>query len=120
MRLAAIEKFIEHVELLLNAVEVDLYDSIDSSFEYIGGALFRESRDNRIWYDGTGDLSVKKRKKNQLEFAGNMHVMDEQKGCWKEPFFARVTDKRCTKQGVVVFVRIGEFEAEGNLDELYS
>lgn len=120
MRLAAIEKFIEHIEQLLNGVDVDLYDSIDSTFEYVAGSLLGKIRDGGIWYDGTGDLTVKKKKKNQLEFSGNMHVMQEQKNCWKEPFIARVTDKRCTKQGVIVFVRIGEYEAEGNLDELYS
>jgi len=120
MRLAAIEKFIEHVELLLSGVDVDLYDSIDSCFEYIAGTLLGKLRGNSIWYDGTGDLTFKKRKKNQLEFFGNMHVMEEQTGCCKEPFYARVTDRRCTKQGVVVFVRIGEYEAEGRLDEFYS
>jgi len=120
MRLAAIQKFIEHVEQLLNGVDVDLYDSIDSSFEYISGALLGKSRDSGIWYDGTGDLTFKKRKINQIEFFGNIHVMGEQKGCWNEPFYARVTDKRCTKQGVLIFVRIGAHEAEGSLDELYS
>ncbi|MCW9017393.1 MAG: hypothetical protein OQJ89_10540 [Kangiellaceae bacterium] len=118
--MAAVEKFIEHIELLLNGTEVDLYDSIDSSFEYIAGALLGKLRDNGIWYDGTGDLTFKKRKLNQLDFSGNMHVMNEQKECWKEPFFARVTDKRCTKQGVIVFVRIGEYEAEGELIELFT
>jgi len=120
MRLSAIEEFIENIELLLNGVDVDLYDSIDSTFEYIAGYLLDGLRDNGIWYDGTGDLTVKKRKKNKLVFTGNMHVMEEQNGCWKEPFFASVTDKRCTNQGVLVFVRIGQYEAEGNLSELFS
>jgi len=57
---------------------------------------------------------------NQLEFFGNMYVMEEQTSCRKEPFYARVTDRRCTKRGMVIFVRIGAYEAEGSLDELYS
>ena len=48
MRLAAIEKFVEHVELLLSGVDVDLYDSIDSSFEYIAGTLLGTLRGNGI------------------------------------------------------------------------
>ena len=119
MKINAIEKFIKHFELLLSGVDIDLYDCIDPSFEYIAGSLLGKLRDNGIWYDGTGDLTYKKRKMNQLEFTGNMHVMYEQKESWREPFFARVTDKRCTKQGIVVLVRVGEYQVEGNLQELF-
>lgn len=121
MKNSAIERFVRNVEDILNGVEIDLYDSfVDSSFEYITSALVGDQRAQGIWYDGTGDLVVSKRKSKQLEFRGNMHVALEQDKFWKEPFYAKVTDKRSTNQGVVIFVHIGAYKAEGNIFELFK
>ena len=116
-----IERFVRNIDLILNGDEVDLYESlIDSSFEYITSELVGDQRESGIWYDGTGDLVVSKRKSRQLEFRGNMHVALEQNKFWTEPFYARVTDKRNTNQGMVVLVHIGDYKAEGNILEIFK
>ena len=121
MRNSAIERFVRNIEDILNGVEIDLYDSlIDSSFEYITSALISDQREQGIWYDGTGDLVVSKRKSRQLEFRGNMNVALEQEKFWIEPFYAKVTDKRNTNQGVVILVHIGDYKAEGDLFEIFK
>jgi len=76
MKNSFIERFVENIESIINGEDVDLYDSLlDSSFEYITGALVGSQRENGIWYDGTGDLVVSKRKSKQLEFRGNMREL---------------------------------------------
>ena len=60
-------------------------------------------------------MQISKRKQRQLEITGQMWVADNSKKQWQEPFFARVTDKRLTKQGMWLRVKIGEYEVEGEL-----
>ena len=116
MKSTAIEKFIGNIERLLEGETFDLYDSsIDASFEYICAAILISHLEPGVWFDGTGDLEFKIASSSQLVFTGNMHVCLNQEKFWKEPFYARVWDRRVEGKGVPILVRIGKNEDEQDL-----
>ena len=73
-------------------------------------------------YDGVAPLEGHVRKARQIEFTGEMWVMSQEKGKFsgKQDFRATVTDKRITKQGIWIVLKIGEDRVEGNLDDAFG
>ena len=62
------------------------------------------------------------RKPRQIVFEGKVDVLrnsDENKE-WFEHFSAIVTDKRITKQGIWIKIRVGEYFGEGSLEDIFS
>jgi hypothetical protein len=111
-------KIIDIVEALLNENAIDGFErELSCEFEHACFHLFYEIRKHH-WYDGVIEMQVSKRKQRQLEIKGRMWVADYSNKQWLEPFCARITDKRLTKQGVWLKVKIGEYEAQGNLYDL--
>ena len=114
----AIQKFISNIERLIAGEPVDLYKSfVNATLERIGTALHYNFREPGIWYDGSSDLIARKRKAKQIEFSGTMWVMQDKKS-WREPFIAIITDKRVTKQGFSIIMKVGDCKGEAILDEL--
>lgn len=70
------------------------------------------------YFDGVTGLYTKITNLKQIEFIGQMWIGRNEKQ-WLEPFSALVTDKRLTKQGIWVKIRVGEDEAEGSLSEAF-
>ena len=87
-----LDRFIENMRSLIAGVDMDLYSSsVDATFERICGALLKKQRGDKVWYDGTGDLSYEISDRKTLIFTGNMHVMEGQTKHWVEPFTAEVS-----------------------------
>jgi hypothetical protein len=105
------ERFLE----ILDGREVDFYrDGMSADFERIAGVLLSVQRPGH-WYDGVVNPQLRRRKRRQIEFFGDMWVGDDSRSQWTEPFRAVVTDKRVTKEGVWISIRIGEYAAEADL-----
>lgn len=111
------ESFIEQVLKLAGGERFDLYDaSVSSDLERIAGWLFGQARPYN-WYDGVRDLIAQRRKTLQVDFSGEMWVAEiGSTNQWLEAFWARVTDQRCTKQGIWISMRVGDYQAEGDLE----
>lgn len=108
-------KFKEITETLLDQRgNSDLQQELSGLLEYACGSLFHEIRKG-TWYDGVVGMQFSKRKQRQLEITGQIWVAQDSTKQRLEPFFARVTDKSVTKQGIWLKVKIGEYEAEGEL-----
>lgn len=60
-------------------------------------------------------MSLKIRKQRQIVFDGKMWTAKDAQKQWLEPFEAIVTDKRLTKQGIWIKIRVGEYSGEGEL-----
>ena len=115
----SIDKFVENMNLLGEGTDINLYNrSIDSAFERICGELLKEQRGDKIWYDGTGDLSFEKISSQNLIFKGNMHVMEGQKRHWQEPFVAEVTFSS-DPSDCNVLISCGEYKSSGNLYDTF-
>ncbi len=72
-----------------------------------------------LTFDGAVNLSAKIRKSRQIIFEGKMWILgDKNTGDWLESFEATVTDKRITKQGLWIKIRVGEYEDEGDVLEI--
>ena len=120
MKKKAIDNFFNNMMLLKSGRELDLYKSlIDATFERICSALLKKQRGEEVWYDGTNDLSVEERNNTEIEFAGNMNVMEGQSKHWIEPFRAKIhlADEA---SDLVVEIQCGEFRASGNLYDIYG
>ena len=104
-------------ELLVKQTNSGYERELSSLLEYASGSLFHDIRKG-YWYDGVTEMRVSKRKQRQLEIKGQMWVAQDSNRQWQEPLFARVTDKRITKQGVWLKVKIGEYEADGELRDV--
>ena len=114
----AAAKLVTSFEKLIAGEAVDLYgEGISDFFEYIAGKLFHSVRDRGIWFDGVVGLTAKMRKKAQIDFEGRMWVALG-KDQWQERLKARITDKRGSKQGIWIALRIGDDKAEGSLHDL--
>lgn len=103
---------------MLNREKIELYENeLSFLFEAIAGSLI----DCPLTFDGATGLTAKIRKSRQVVFQGKMWILDIEKGNkWKdslEPFEAIFTDKRITKQGVWIKIRVGEYVGEGELSE---
>ena len=115
MKKDALDRFIENMRSLIVGVDIDLYSSsVDAVFERICGALLKEQRGDKVWYDGTGDLSCKIGDRNTLIFTGKMHVMEGQTKHWVEPFTAEVT-LTSSYSHCDVTVICGGYKSSGNL-----
>lgn len=115
MEIANALRFTQIIDkLLVNQTNSGYERELNSLLEYACCSLFYEIRKG-YWYDGVTEMRVSKRKQRQLEIKGQMWVAQDSKRQWQEPFFARVTDKRITKQDVWLKVKIGEYEADGEL-----
>jgi len=116
----ALDKFVSDIYRLHSGTDIDFYkESIDSGFEYVCGALLRELRDPDIWYDGTGDLTMKKSDDGRLRFTGNMHVANGQTKFWQEKFEAIVHVKDNDKN-FLIDVTCGDYEASGRIYSMFK
>ena len=109
---------------LLKREELDFYDlGVSFIFQIIAGNLMDEVPGREWhWYDGVVGLEAQIRKARQVEFTGEMWVMNEDKGkdSGKEDFRATITDKRITKQGIWIVLQIGKDRVEGNLADAFG
>ena len=110
---------------LLNREQLDLYDlGVSFMFQIIATHLMAEVPERECHcYDGVAPLEAHVRKARQIEFTGEMGIMDNNNlphRMWKEDFRATVTDKRLTKQGIWIVLQIGENRAEGNLAKAFG
>lgn len=71
-----------------------------------------------FWFDGVVGLTVKPRKKRQMIFSGKMWTAKDSCQQWLEDFEATVTDKRMTKQGIHIKIRLAEEVKEGDILEI--
>ena len=71
-------------------------------------------------FDGAVNLSARLRKPRQIRFDGKMWLLRDKNhvGDWFESFEATGTDKRITKQGLWINIRVGEYIGEGDLLEI--
>lgn len=103
-------------ERLLIREKAELEETdISFLFEVIASNLLLKSK---VCFDGVIGLSTKIRKTNQIEFTGKMWVGNDKKQ-WLEPFSSIVTDKRITKQGIWLKIRVGENEVEAELSNAF-
>lgn len=110
---------------LLKREQLDLYDlGVSFMFEIIATRLMAEIPGRECHcYDGVSALEGHTRKARQIEFTGEMWIMDYinlPHRMWKEDFRATVTDKSVTKQGICILLQIGEDRAEGNLADAFG
>ena len=110
---------------LLNGEKLDLYDlGVSFMFQIIATHLMAEVPERECHcYDGVAPLEGHVRKARQIEFTGEMWIMDYDNlphRMWKEDFRATITDKRITKQGIWIVLQIGENRAEGNLEKAFG
>ena len=115
------KRFEDIFSRLLSNEKFDLYEAgLSSMFEVISTNLLSEIRQNSfLYFDGVVDLNVTKRKPRQIEFTGQMWI-GEGRSQWKEDFRATVIDKRVTNQGICVALKIGDFEAVGELTTAFA
>ena len=98
---------------MLDGEKIEFFEKeLSFLFEAIAQNLIVE---NPVWFDGAVDLTVKPRKKRQMIFSGKMWTAKDSGKQWLEDFEAIVTDKRITKQGLWIKIRVGEFVAENNI-----
>lgn len=120
MKKDAVDRFFKNIELIKDGATIDLYESsIDASFERICAALLKKQRGHEIWYDGTSDLTIVRKNAKEIEFKGNMHVMEGQKRHWVEPFHANVASSKVAADCVVSVV-CGDYESSGKLYEMFG
>ncbi|MDH5432410.1 MAG: hypothetical protein OEY19_00540 [Gammaproteobacteria bacterium] len=118
MNSTILDRFISDFRCLVKGQEIDLYESISSSFEFIA-EQFIERDEQGIWYDGVINLNATHRKVQQIEFRGRMWVAKNQERQWLEDFYALVTDKEITKQGIYIKICVGDYSGEGSLCDLF-
>lgn len=116
------ERFESVFARLLSGEQLDLYEEgVSRMFEVIAGSLLADVPERKfMWYDGVVELTAHVRKPHQIEFNGEMWVGDIGDGTkqWKEPFRARVTDKRVIKQGLWISLWLGTDKVEGELSNI--
>lgn len=88
--------------------------------EYLAGALFRIHYRQGLWCDGFILESVKKQKPHQLKISGIMWVAQGGRNQWQEPADVWVTDRRVTKQGIYLKMKVADWEGDGLLDDLIN
>lgn len=104
---------------LLAGEKIDL-DREDLHFQLISRILFAGTPvGENTCFDGEANLSSTRRKPRQIEFTGEMWILGD-KGDYKEPLRVRVTDKRITKQGILITIWIGSDKAEGDLETAFG
>lgn len=115
------DEFQKLFERLINRETIELNNPDRSLFfEVIAENLLKEvCRETGIYFDGAVSLASTIRKKNQVEFQGEMWI-GENKTQWKETFRAIVTDKRITKQGIWIKIQLDSHTAEGNLQTAFG
>jgi len=87
-------------------------------FEFIATKLLCDSPSRKAHYfDGVVRLAAIVKTPRKIEFQGEMWVGTGQDQ-WTESFKAVVTDKRVTKQGIRINLRIGSDQAEGEITSL--
>ncbi|MDB6079703.1 MAG: hypothetical protein JWO82_3450 [Akkermansiaceae bacterium] len=102
---------------LLNGDHPDFGEvRLSARFENLASWLFPTVRPG-CWYDGVAELRHRRRKEKQIVFNGRMWVC-RGGNQWQEDFEAHLTDMRLTRQGIRVKMWIGNFCAEGSLQEL--
>ena len=118
MKQSAIQNFSDNISKLLNGDKIDLYESlIDSSFEYIAAEILSSQLDEEVWFDGTDDLTSRILSEDTIEFSGTMKVYRGQDNFWDDNFTAKVTYNHTRNDSMLIYVCIGELEAE---DDLYK
>lgn len=104
---------------MLNREKIEAYEEeLSFLFEAIAYRLI----DCPLTFDGVTISISKIRKSLQMVFEGKMWVLrnsNENKE-WFEIFSATVTDKRITKQGIWIKVRVGDYLGEGSLEDIFS
>lgn len=108
------EQFEEIFERLLKGEKIDSYKK---ELSFLFTAIGQDLIDYPLRFEDITDLISKPGKSRQIVFEGDM-LVEEDYGEWNdrlEPFKAIVTDKRITKQGIWIKIRVGDYEAEGNL-----
>ena len=101
---------------MLNRGKLKLYEKdLSFLFEVIAENLI----ESQFWFDGAVALSSKIRKQNQIAFEGKMWTAKDAGHQWLESFGAVVTDKRITKQGIWIKIRVGDYVGEGNLLDVF-
>ena len=108
------ESIFEH---LLAGEKIDLYEkNLSFLFETIAESLIKN-----LAFDGAVNLTAKIRKSKQIVVEGEMWIFGEDaRKQWKESFQVVVTDKRITKQGIWIKIRVGTNIGEGSLSEVFA
>lgn len=84
-------------------------------FEVIATILLGGSpQRSQQYFDGAVGVVSTTKTPRQIEFQGEMWVGEDRKQ-WTESFHATVTDKRATKQGIWVIMKMGSDRGEGEL-----
>lgn len=110
--------FEETFSRLLSGEDFDLYQAgFSDALEIVAHQLFEGVRKD-VYYDGVIELVVSPRKSAQIEISGQMWIGGNNSKQWLEDFHARATDKTCTKQGIWVSMKIGDFHSEGSLGKM--
>lgn len=107
-----IKQFLEIFERLLKGKKAEVYEK-DLSF--LLEARAENLIESSFWYDGVIDINAEIRKSRQIVFSGKMWTAKDAGNQWLEDFEAIITDKRITKQGVSIKIRVGESTADGNI-----
>ncbi|GAA5484772.1 hypothetical protein [Haloferula sargassicola] len=89
-------------------------DGINLWMQAVADQLFGAARPY-CYHDGLHGPECRRRKSKQIEFTGEMWIGDDSGDQWTEPFWARITDKRLTREGIWIQMEVGEFSAEGDL-----
>jgi hypothetical protein len=113
--------FADHFLRMVEGERFDPYqDGLSDDLERIACYYFEDVRPG-FWYDGVSGMETSRRKPRQFRITGEMWVAEGGKtDQWLESFEALCTDKRLTKEGIWIQMRIGEYEAECDLFDLIA
>jgi hypothetical protein len=100
---------------LLKGEKIEVYEKdLSFLFEAIAGILI----ESPFWFDGAVGLTARIKKKRQVIFEGKIWTAKDAQKQWLENFEAIVTDKRITKQGLWIKIRVGDYVDEGDILEV--
>lgn len=99
--------------------EMSEYDSFVSCLEYIAADMLEGIHKPGTWYDGVTANVFSKANSQQIEIKGTITVVNRDD--WSEkPFLALITNRSSTDEGIWLRICVGEFEVEGELNDMWG
>lgn len=111
------KQFIDILERLFNREKIESYEE---ELSFLLAITAQNLIDYPLRFENASSLSAKIRKSKQIVIEGDL-LAEEDFGEWNdrlEPFKAIITDKRITKQGIWIKIRVGDYIGEGDVLEI--